>query len=122
LSALKGFSVNIGIDKDNFPATMSSTEAWLRVLNALGKGCNIMKVDFADAYNLVPVTLWHTDLQWIKWGGRYFKELCLIFGASSSAGIFDATAKVFLQCRITRFPRQQICQHLDRHTLKPNCY
>jgi hypothetical protein len=39
----------------------------------------------------------------------------LIFGASSSAGIFDATAKVFVElvCRITGFPKDQICQHLD---------
>jgi hypothetical protein len=115
LSAPKGFSVNDGINNDDFPATMSSTEAWLRVLNAQGKGCNIMKVDFADAYKHIPVKLQDTDLQWFEWGGRYFKELCLIFGASSSAGIFDATAKVFLQivCAITKFPRQQICQHLD---------
>jgi hypothetical protein len=61
------------------------------------------------------VTLADTDLQWFEWGGRYFKELCLIFGASSSAGIFDATAKVYvdLVCKITGFPKNQICQHLD---------
>jgi hypothetical protein len=47
--------------------------------------------------------------------GKYFKELCLIFGASSSAGIFDCMAKVVLQvaCKLARFPRSQICQHLD---------
>jgi hypothetical protein len=74
-----------------------------------------MKVDFADAYKHVPVKLADTDLQWFEWGGKFFKELCLIFGASSSAGIFDATAKVFLQlvCRVTQFPVGQICQHLD---------
>jgi hypothetical protein len=115
LSAPKGFSVNDGINKEDFPASMSSTEAWLAVLNKLGRDCNIMKVDFADAYKHVPVILEDTDLQWFEWGGRYFKELCLIFGASSSAGIFDATAKLFLQlvCKITAFPKDQICQHLD---------
>jgi hypothetical protein len=115
LSAPKGFRVNDGINKDDFPATMSSTEAWLAVLNKLGLGCSIMKVDFADAYKHVAVVLEDTDLQWFEWGGKYFKELCLIFGASSSAGIFDATAKVVLQlvCKITSFPKDQICQHLD---------
>jgi hypothetical protein len=56
-----------------------------------------------------------TDLQWFEWGGKYFKELCLIFGASSSAGIFDAAAKVYVKlvCKITGFPVSQICQHLD---------
>jgi hypothetical protein len=63
----------------------------------------------------VPVRLEDTNLQWFEWGGKFFKELCLIFGASSSAGIFDATAKIFVQlaCKLTEFPREQICQHLD---------
>jgi hypothetical protein len=115
LSAPKGFSVNDGIDKDQFPAKMSSTEAWLAVLNKLGRGCQFMKVDFADAYKHVPVAAADTDLQWFEWGGKYFKELCLIFGASSSAGIFDATAKVFLMlvCKLAEFPMAQVCQHLD---------
>jgi hypothetical protein len=52
LSAPKGFSVNDGIDNDMFPAIMSSTEAWVQVLNSAGKGCNIMKIDFADASGL----------------------------------------------------------------------
>jgi hypothetical protein len=115
LSAPKGFSVNDGIDKEQFPATMSSTEAWVQVLNSVGKGCRIMKVDFADAYKHVPVAAADTNLQWFEWGGKYFKELCLIFGASSSAGIFDATAKVFVQivCKLAQFPKSRICQHLD---------
>jgi hypothetical protein len=115
LSAPKGFSVNDGIDSDEFPAKMSSTEAWVNVLNKLGRGCRMMKIDFADAYKHVPVALEDTDLQWFEWGGKYFKELCLIFGAASSAGIFDATAKVVLQlvCRMSAFPAAQVYQHLD---------
>jgi hypothetical protein len=107
--------VNDGINKDEFPAVMSSTEAWVAVLNKLGRGCYMMKVDFADAYKHIPVKLEDTDLQWFEWGGKFFKELCLIFGSSSSAGIFDAAAKVYVQlvCRITGFPKDQICQHLD---------
>jgi hypothetical protein len=115
LSAPRGFSVNDGIDKDDFPATMSSTEAWLRVLNQAGRRCRFMKVDFADAYKHVPVADTDTDLQWFEWGGKYFRELCLIFGASSSAGIFDATAKVVLRIvlGLSQFPAGSVCQHLD---------
>jgi hypothetical protein len=115
LSAPRGFSVNDGIDKDDFPAKMSSTEAWLAVLNRAGRSCSVMKIDFADAYKHVPVAAADTDLQWFEWGGKYFKELCLIFGASSSAGIFDATAKVILRivAVLAAFPVEQVCQHLD---------
>jgi hypothetical protein len=51
----------------------------------------------------------------VQVGGKFFKELCLIFGAASSAGIFDATAKVILRvvCSLAAFPRDQVCQHLD---------
>jgi hypothetical protein len=56
-----------------------------------------------------------TDLQWFEWGGKYFKELALIFGGSSSAGIFDDGAKLVLDfvCRHASFPRSYVCQHLD---------
>jgi hypothetical protein len=115
LSAPKGMSVNDGIDSDEFPAKMSSTEAWLRVLNRAGRNCFICKIDFADAYKHIAVAQRDTDLQWFEWGGRFFKELCLIFGAASSAGIFDATAKVILNlvCVAANFPRSMVCQHLD---------
>ena len=115
LSAPKGFSVNDGVDADKFPATMSSTEKWLRVLNKAGRGCWLTKTDWADAYKHVTVVLEDTDLQWFEWGGKFFKELCLIFGCSSSAGIFDALAKLVLElvCRLLGFPRDMVCQHLD---------
>ena len=56
-----------------------------------------------------------TNLQWFEWAGRFFKELCLIFGSASSAGIFDDAAKVVLDlvCRLAGFPADMICQHLD---------
>ena len=115
LSAPKGRSVNDGIDKKEFPATMSSTAAWLEVLDQAGRGCWICKTDWAAAYKQVCVREEDTDLQWFKWGGKYFKELCLIFGGVSSAGIYDDPAKVILDlvCRRASFPRRMVCQHLD---------
>jgi hypothetical protein len=79
LSAPKGCSVNDGIDNDEFPATMSSTEAWVDVLNKLGKGCKIMKVDFADAYKHIPVAAADTDLQWFEWGGGNISRNCVLY-------------------------------------------
>jgi hypothetical protein len=52
LSAPKGLSVDEAIDKDLILASMSSTEAWLDVLNLVGVNCSIMKIDFADAYSM----------------------------------------------------------------------
>jgi hypothetical protein len=115
LSAPKGRSVNDGIDKTEFPATMSSTAAWIAVLNEAGRGCLITKTDWAAAYKHICVRAEDTDLQWFSWCGKFFKELCLIFGGVSSAGIFDDAAKLVLDlvCRRASFPRSMVCQHLD---------
>jgi hypothetical protein len=115
LSAPKGRSVNDGINKEEFPATMSSTAAWLAMLDAAGRGCLTTKTDWAAAYKHVWVREQDTDLQWFSWGGRFFKELCLIFGGVSSAGLFDDPAKILLDlvCRKANFPKTMVCQHLD---------
>jgi hypothetical protein len=55
MSAPAGLSVNDGINKDDFPAAMSSTAKWLNVLNLAGKNCQIMKIDWSDAYKHVHV-------------------------------------------------------------------
>jgi len=115
LSAPAGLSVNDGINIDEFPATMSSTAAWLKVLNKAGKNCWITKVDWSDAYKHVAVRQEDLNLQWFEWGGKYFKELSLIFGCAASAGIYDDAAKTVLDlvCRKSGFPRSMVCQHLD---------
>ncbi len=115
LSAPKGRSVNEGINKEDFPATMSSTVAWLAVLDSAGRGCLITKTDWASAYKHICVREEYTDLQWFSWCGMFFKETCLIFGGVSSVGIFDDAAKVVLDlvCRQAAFPRNMVYQHID---------
>ena len=63
LSAPKGVAVNEGIDPAKFPAVMSSTTAWLRVLNKAGRGAWMVKIDWAAAYKQVGVREEDTDLQ-----------------------------------------------------------
>ena len=115
LSSPKGFAVNEGIDNNDFPTTMSSTTKWLRVLRKAGKKAFMCKVDWSDAYKHVAVCAEDTDLQWFKWGGCAFKELCLIFGGVSSAGIFDRLAKIvlFIVIHKSGFRPDLVCQHLD---------
>lgn len=115
LSAPEGIAVNDGIISDEFPTKMSSTTEWLTVLNNAGKGCMICKIDWADAYKHIAVHDSDTDLQWFEWLGKFFKELCLIFGGRSSAGIFDRLAKIVLYIVIKRsgISKEAVIQHLD---------
>ena len=115
LSSPLGNSVNEGIDEKEFPASMSSTTKWLRVLNRAGRGCRMVKVDWSDAYKHVAVREQDLDLQWFSWLGKFFCELCLIFGSKSSVGLYDRLAKVvlFIVCKESGMPLHMVCQHLD---------
>ena len=115
LSAPVGRSVNEGIDNSQFPATMSSTTKWLRILNLAGKDCYISKTDWSMAYKQIAVHKDDVNLQWFQWMGKYFCELSLIFGAVSSVGIYDRLAKIVLHIVLHRskFPPSLVSQHLD---------
>ena len=115
LSAPAGMSVNDGIEKDLYPATMSSTQKWLEVLDQVGKSCWMAKTDWSDAYKHLHVRGEDLILQWFSWLGKFFYELCLIFGSSSSPGLYDRLAKTVLDLVIiiSKFPRHWVCQHLD---------
>jgi hypothetical protein len=75
---------------------MTSTMKFVRVLNKCGKNCKFVKLDWSAAYKQVKVSEEDRSLQYFEWLGRYFLELCLIFGCSSSVGIYDRFAKVVL--------------------------
>ena len=115
LSAPLGNCVNEGIDTSLFPTVMSSTTKWLRALHLAGHGAKMCKIDWSDAYKHIAVSQTDTNLQWFTWLGMGFKELCLIFGCASSAGIFDRLAKLVVHIVATKshFPTNRICQHLD---------
>jgi len=115
LSSPQGSCVNEGIDLAEFPASMSSTGKWLAVLAAAGRRAWMIKMDWADAYKHIHVRQEDVQLQWFAWLGKYFAEVCLVFGAVSSVGIYDRAAKVVLDLvlRMTGFPPAMVCQHLD---------
>ena len=96
MSAPAGRSVNDGIDSGEFPTVMSSTAKWVAVLNRAGRGCLMTKVDWADAYKHIRVRAEDRILQWFSWLGKFFVELCLVFGTASSPGLYDRLAKLVL--------------------------
>ena len=115
LSAPKGSSVNEGIDKKEYPAKMTSTMKFVRVLNKCGRNCKFVKLDWSAAYKQVKVAEEDRILQYFEWLGRYFLELCLIFGCSSSVGIYDRFAKVvlFIALHMAGMPPSLVVQQID---------
>ena len=108
-------SLNEGINKKDFPAKMSSTEEWVRILLRCGKHARFAKNDWSNAYKNVRVNEKEVWMQGFKWLGRYFFELCLVFGGISSPGLYDRLAKLVLWIALTmaQFPHHLCVQHLD---------
>ena len=54
-------------------------------------------------------------MQGFAWLGKIFFELALVFGTSSSPGIFDRLAKLvlFIVTKLAEFPSRLVIQHLD---------
>jgi hypothetical protein len=89
VNGIAGSSVNDGICSSEFPTTMSSTHKWLEVLDKAGRNCTI---DWAAAYKHLAVRKDDIHLQHFQWLGMDFIELMLVFGATSSAGLYDRLA------------------------------
>ena len=108
-------SVNSGINVEDFPAKMSSTAKFVESLFRVGRNALISKSDWNSAYKHQFVHEEDLKLQFVKFLGKFFCELALVFGAISSPGIYDDLAKVVLGIALlrARFPPELVSQHLD---------
>ena len=107
--------VNAGIDTKDFVATMSSTAKFVESLFKVGRNALICKSDWNQAYKHQFVREEDLKLQFVKFMGKYFCELALVFGAGSSPGIYDDLAKVVLVLAKlkSKISDDHVSQHLD---------
>ena len=89
-------SLNATIQKSEFPVNLTSLENFVDMLWNHGLGAEMVKLDQEAAYRHVPVRHEDLHLQFVKWGDKYFQETKLMFGATSSPGIYDRFAGLFL--------------------------
>ena len=109
-------STNSTIDTKQFPAHMSSVARFVKALSKVGRGARMCKIDQTSAYKHQHVQRSDWGLQVIEWGGRFFIELCLMFGTRSSPGLYDELHKAFLSSVVKLTPdmlKNQVEQHLD---------
>ena len=110
------FCVNQGMEsEERFEVTMSSTGKWLTALQSAGRGSFFCKLDWEAAYKQLRVQEGDIRQQFFCWAGRWFAELCLVFGGSSSVGLFDRLAKVFrfVATVLSKMPENQVAQIID---------
>ena len=107
--------INSGIDTDNFPAKMSSTAKFVESLFKVGRNALICKSDWNQAYKHQFVREEDLKLQFVKFLGKYFCELALVFGAGSSPGIYTDLASIplFIAIKKSGIREDLVGMHLD---------
>jgi hypothetical protein len=113
VSKPKAESMNDNVEeKDVEKVKMDTARSFSYAILKAGKGARMYKTDVKDAYKNVPVEVKDLRLQGFKFGGRYFVENLLIFGASTSVSNYDITGKTILDlalanCEISKGPSEE---------------
>lgn len=92
LSSPRGDAVNEGINQDEFSCTYTRFDDAVSLLRTRGRGAWMAKADIQHAFRLCPV---RPDLWWLlcyQWGGSFYVDTRLPFGARSSPYNFNCFA------------------------------
>ena len=92
LSSPPGRSINEGISKDDYSVVFSRFDDAVTMVQRLGIGALMAKVDIKHAFRICPVRPEDYELLGTFWEGLYFVELRLPFGLRSSVFIFNTFA------------------------------
>ena len=108
-------SLNENINKKDFPVKMDGMDVFLEQLEDEGRGAMLAKEDLTDAYKHIPVRWEDWRLQAMAWGDRLFVDTRLMFGTSSSAGIFDRFDALLLQIAVmlSKISKRKAMRFLD---------
>ena len=89
LSSPDGASVNDGIEPDFCSLMYASVDSTVTVIQKLGQGTRLVKMDLKDAYWVIPV---HPDDHLLLGDSQVFVDRSLPFGLRSAPKIFTASA------------------------------
>ena len=106
LSSPAGASVNDGISSNFCSLHYATVDDAVNLIQQLGRGSQLVKLDIKDAYRIVPVHPDDYHLLGIKWKGSMYVDCALPFGLRSAPKIFNAIADVLawvLHCQGIRY-------------------
>ena len=92
LSAPPGHSINDFIDPSTYTLTYCTVDNAYAIVNHLGPGTLLSKIDLKNAFRLIPVRPTDWNLLGIFWQRKYYIDTCLPFGLRSAPCIFDRLA------------------------------
>jgi hypothetical protein len=86
------FSVNHGINSDDFPTAWGSFDAAANLILSLPPGCQAATFNISAAYCLTPTQPSQQHHLCVFWKGLVYVDCAIMFGLASSAGVFGAIA------------------------------
>jgi len=98
LSSTEGSSVNDGVDPALCSTRYASMDDAVSIIQKLGWGTRLAKVDLKEAYRAVPVSPADRPLLGMHWRESVYIDTALPFGLRSAPKIFSALADGLIWC------------------------
>ena len=89
LSAPQNFSINDFIDPPLYSLSYCTIDDAYRIINTLGPGALMSKIDLKNAFRLIPVRPKDWNLLGICWCHQFYVDTCLPFRLRSAPHIFN---------------------------------
>ena len=84
--------MNDGISSDLVSLSYIAVDDVAEIVQELGRGTLLAKMDIETAYRLIPVHPQDRVLQDMEWEGKIYVDPCLPFGLRSAPKVFNAVA------------------------------
>ena len=89
LSAPDGLSINDFIDPFSYSLKYCSIDDACTIINKLGPGALLSKINLKDAFRLIPIQSSDWNLLGICWRQKFYIDTCLPFGLRSAPYLFN---------------------------------
>ena len=96
MSHPESHSVNDGIEKPLCSLTYASVDEAVALIQTLGKGTLLAKLDLESAYRIIPVHPDDRQLLGMEWEGEWYVDTRLPFGLRSAPKIFTTVADALM--------------------------
>jgi len=101
----------------SFPAHFTlqycTVDKAIEVINKLGPGTLMGKIDLKSAFRQCPVRRQDWELLGVKWRGKYYVDKCLPFGLRSASFLFNRVAEAIEWALKNNYSIEDLFHYLD---------
>jgi len=113
LSAPIGSSINDFIDPSAYTLNYCTVDDAYTIVNKLGPGTLLSKIDLKNAFRLIPVRPADWNLLGIYWCGNYYVDTCVPFGLHSAPAIFNCLTSAIHWILQNNYNVKHLLHYLD---------